>query len=193
MQERKSINYGYTRVSTKDQNEALQIEALRDHGITEIYSDKISGGKVQRPELDKLLAVLQPGDTVTVWKLDRMFRSTRHLCQLVEEWAERGIWFHCLTQPISTLNESPAAKLMRVMLSAFAEFEKDINHERSAEGIRLAKERGVKFGAPRKLTRDKYDLALSLLEQGHTMSRVSRMIGVDRRTIQRRKNKEAAA
>jgi len=177
--------YGYSRVSTTDQDAALQIDALNEYGVDSIYSDTISGSTNERPELDKLRRELKAGDTVVVWKLDRLFRSTIHALKELEAWAGENIVFHCLTQPISTADDSPAAKLMRTMLMAFGEFERDLIKERTAAGMAAAKKRGTHCGRPTKLNKARVELAQEKIVAGMAMKDVAALLNVSRPTLWR--------
>lgn len=135
--------YGYARVSTKGQAmDGNSLEAqereLRAQGAVEIFSDSFTGTKRHRPELDKLLAILQPGDTLVVTKLDRVARSTIQGISLIDELFEKGVTVHILNMGI--MNNTPTGRLMRTIMLAFAEFERDMIVERTSEGKEIARE-----------------------------------------------------
>lgn len=140
---------GYVRVSDEDQTENLQIDALNAAGCTAIYRDHgVSGAKAHRPGLNALLCDLQPGDTLIVWKLDRLGRSTLHLFQILSELREREIDFVSLTQGIDTT--TAVGRMLYGQLAVFAEFEREQISDRTKAGMSAAKKRGVHVGRPRK-------------------------------------------
>jgi DNA invertase Pin-like site-specific DNA recombinase len=144
-----SRRLGYVRVSDEDQTENLQLDALTAAGCTAIYRDHgVSGAKAHRPGLNALLADLQPGDTIVVWKLDRLGRSTLHLFQILNELGERDIDFVSLTQGIDTT--TAIGRMLYGQLAVFAEFEREQISDRTKAGMAAAKKRGVHVGRPRK-------------------------------------------
>ncbi len=179
------MKYGYARVSTTDQDASLQIDALQEHGCDEIFVDKISASTTERPELNEMCNQLHSGDTVVVWKLDRMFRSTIHALGQIEQWSEQGILFTCITQGITTADDSATGKLMRTVLLAFAEFERDLIIERTKAGMKAAKCRGVHVGRPRKLGEVQIEDARAKLVAGWNLSKVARFFKVSRATLYR--------
>ena len=174
---------GYARVSTPDQNLDLQIDALKRHGVQKIYQDKISGSKTSRPALDKLLLDLNPGDTVVVWRLDRLGRSVMHLLELASGWRTREINIVAINEGIDT--RTPTGRLVYGILSILAENEREVIKERAEAGLKAAKARGVVLGPPRKLTEDKMRAARVLLEGDMMLKRVAQTLGVDRSTLYR--------
>ncbi|AXT44194.1 recombinase family protein [Phaeobacter inhibens] len=139
---------GYVRVSDKDQTEALQVDALQAEGCRKIFTDHgVSGGKADRPALNALLRELKAGDTLTVWKLDRLGRSTIHLLQILSDLQERGIEFHAITQGIDT--RTAVGRMIYGQLAVFAEYERSLISERTKAGMAAAKARGVHVGRPR--------------------------------------------
>lgn len=140
------MKVGYARISTKDQNFHLQEDALKSAGCEEIYTDIASGSKSQRPGLDNALAYLREGDTLVVWKLDRLGRSMQHLIQAVATLNERKIAFKSLQENIDT--SSSGGKLVFHMFSALAEFERDLIRERTDAGLKAARARGRLGGRP---------------------------------------------
>ncbi|MBL4645366.1 MAG: recombinase family protein [Rhizobiales bacterium] len=140
---------GYIRVSDRDQSEALQIDALKSAGCDVIYGDHGVSGKItNRAGLDELLATLQTGDTLMVWKLDRLGRSTLHLLTLLDDLRARGVDFHAITQGIDT--RTALGRMVFGQLAVFAEFEREQISERTKAGMAAAKARGVHVGRPRK-------------------------------------------
>lgn len=140
---------GYVRVSDKDQSEDLQVDALKAAGCTMIYADHgVSGAITERRGLDDMLASLNKGDTLVVWKLDRLGRSTIHLLQLLSDLRDRGIDFQALTQGIDTT--TAVGRMLYGQLAVFAEYERSLISERTKAGMAAAKARGVHVGRPRK-------------------------------------------
>jgi DNA invertase Pin-like site-specific DNA recombinase len=153
---------GYARVSTTDQNLALQRDALKAAGCRKIFTDQgVSGSILKRPGLDAALASLKPDDTLLVWKLDRLGRSLAHLVQTISDLGERGVNFRSLSDPIDT--ESAGGRLVLHIMAALAEFERSLNSERTRAGLAAAKRRGRKLGRRRSLTHAQLALASQLL------------------------------
>jgi DNA invertase Pin-like site-specific DNA recombinase len=140
------MDIGLARVSTRDQNPQLQLDALNAAGCWPIVEEKVSGVSDKRPVRDAALAQLKRGDTLTVWKLDRLGRSVSELLDIVTDLERRGIRFRCLTQTIDT--SSPAGRMFLTLLAAFAEFEREIMRERVIAGLQAARERGKFSGTP---------------------------------------------
>lgn len=155
---------GYVRVSTSDQNTALQRNALECAGCELIFEDKISGRAADRPGLKKLLRTLSDGDTLVVWKLDRLGRSMRHLVVLVEELRERGINFRSLTDSIDT--SSPMGRFFFHVMGALAEMERELIVERTRAGLAVARSEGRIGGRRPKLTPEQWAQAGRLTENG---------------------------
>ncbi len=143
---RHSMKVGYARVSTEDQSLDAQRDQLRADGCSEVFEEKITGKKDSRPALDKALAVLQPGDTLVVWKLDRLGRSVKHLTTLLHDLERRSVCFRSISDGIDT--GTPTGKLMFHVLGAIAEFEAALVSERTKIGLQAAKQRGAKLGRP---------------------------------------------
>ena len=179
------MNIGYARVSTTDQNLESQIAMLEEAGCEEIFEEKASGARKDRPELDRLLDKVRKGDTLVVCKLDRLARSTRHLLDIVETLREKKAAFRSLGEPWADTT-SHAGKMIMTVFAGIAEFERDLIRERTGTGRKRAKERGVKFGRPTKLSREQQELALRLLNEGQTPVReIAKTFRVDRSTIYR--------
>lgn len=144
----KSRLIGYARVSTNGQELQLQLDALKNAGVAkaDVYTDKASGSKAARPGLEKCLQALQPGDTLLVWRLDRLGRSIRHLIDLVEHLRERGVEFRSLSEAIDTSTAN--GKLTFHIFTALAEFERDLIRERTRAGLTAARARGRMGGRP---------------------------------------------
>lgn len=144
-------NIGYVRVSDDEQDEALQVDALKAAGCNPIYTDHgISGAQTKREELDNALAELKAGDTFTVWKFDRLGRSTIHLLMLFDEFRQKDIHFVSLTQGIDT--NTVEGRIFFGVLALFAEYERELIRQRTKAGMQAAKLRGKHVGRPRKIT-----------------------------------------
>lgn len=141
---------GYARVSTLEQNEDLQTDALRKAGCERIYTDHASGAKASRPELDRMLDMLREGDVVAVWKLDRLGRSVQNLTDLMALLQGRGIGFRSLTEQMDTT--TPGGVMVFNIFAALAQFERDLIRERTRAGLKAARARGRNGGRPRKLS-----------------------------------------
>lgn len=184
--------YGYARVSTKGQAkdgnslEAQEI-ALRSAGAIEIYADAFTGTKANRPELDKLLAVMQSGDIMVVTKLDRIARSATQGIALIQSLLDRGIVVHVLNMGL--MDNTPTGKLIRNIMLAFAEFERDMIVERTQEGKAIAKQNpDFKEGRPKKFSRVQINHALDLLNE-YSYKQVEQMTGISKSTLIRAKRK----
>jgi DNA invertase Pin-like site-specific DNA recombinase len=145
------MTHGYTRISTLDQSASLQADALLNAGCDHLYNDTASGSKESRPQLDRMLDRLRPGDTVIVWRLDRLGRSLKHLIELVEKFKANGVAFRSLTENIDT--STPGGILFFQLFGAFAEYERNLIRERTNAGLAAAKLRGRKGGRPAGLTK----------------------------------------
>ena len=162
---------GYARVSTDDQNLTLQLDALTRHGIskTDIFTDKQSGAKAERPGLTKCLDALQEGDILVVWRLDRLGRSMRHLITLVEDLRERGVGFRSLNEgAIDTTTAS--GELIFNIFSALAQFERRLIQERTKAGLAAARARGRNGGRPKLLVDDAKVVLAKKLHKDHSLS-----------------------
>src|SRR6266850_5364030 len=144
------MKIGYARVSTTDQNPALQLAALKRAGCQKIFTDKVSGALRKRPELDKCLKRLNAGDVLVVWKLDRLGRSLRDLSTLLDELKGQGVKFKSLTESIDT--QTPTGRAMWQMVGVLAELERSLIQEWTKAGRDAAKRRGVKLGRKPKLS-----------------------------------------
>jgi DNA invertase Pin-like site-specific DNA recombinase len=145
-----TMKIGYARVSTTDQNPELQMDGLVSAGCEKFYTDKASGTKEDRPALKDMMKNLRPGDTVVVWKLDRLGRSLKHLMQIVDELKEKGVSFISTTEGFDTT--TCGGKLFFQIFGALAEFEHNIIVERTNAGLAAARARGKKGGRKAKLT-----------------------------------------
>lgn len=182
------MNYGYARVSTQCQardGNSLDAQkiALREAGATEIYADAFTGTKTDRPELNKLLEKIAPGDTLIFTKLDRVARDLTQGIELIESLAARQIKVHVLN--VGIIDESPAGKLIRNVMLAFAEFERDMIVQRTKEGKAIAKMNpNFKEGRPKKFTEAQINHARELLKT-NTYANVVAMTGISRSTLKR--------
>jgi DNA invertase Pin-like site-specific DNA recombinase len=179
-----SRRIGYARVSTHDQRPELQLDALSAAGCEAIYVDRASGVQRDRPELQKALAALQPGDTLVVWKLDRLARSMQHLIETISALEDAGVGFLSLTEAIET--GSAGGRLVLHIFAAVAEFERSIIRERTLAGLEAAALRGRKGGRPRRLTPDKLEIAKRMrVETGASVSTIARAMRMDASTLYR--------
>jgi DNA invertase Pin-like site-specific DNA recombinase len=176
--------FGYARVSTRDQDLAAQDAELRAAGCAKVFKEKISGAKTDRPELVKAIGRLEPGDVLVVTRLDRLARSTRDLLNVIAAVAERGAGFKSLKDAWADTT-SAHGRLMLTVLGGLAEFERELIRARTGEGRKRAKERGVRFGRPRKMTPHQRQEALQRLAAGETQADVARTYNVDATTIGR--------
>lgn len=176
---------GYARVSTMEQDATLQHDALTKAGAERIYTDQgVSGSKASRPELDKMLEHLRDGDTVLVWKLDRIARNTKNLLELVEDLIDRNIGFRSMTEGIDTTG--PMGKAMLTIMGAFAELERATLIERTHAGLATARARGRKGGRPRLLDSKKIDRAKQLHREGNMSVReIAKALDVSVATLYR--------
>jgi DNA invertase Pin-like site-specific DNA recombinase len=179
------MDIGYARVSTGEQTLDLQLDALTKAGCGKIYQETASGAKADRPVLDEVLSYLRKGDTLIVWRLDRLGRSLKHLIEVVAALAERGIGFKSVTEQIDTT--TPGGKLIFHVFGALAEFERDLIRERTHAGLAAARARGRLGGRPRKLTDAKsLDLARTLYAGGETdIDTICQTLGISRATLYR--------
>lgn len=172
MSHNERMKIGYARVSTDDQSPALQLDALKKAGCSKIYRDDgISGASSQRPALLRCLRTLKGGDTLTVWKLDRLGRSLRDLIAMLDDLRDRGIKFSSLTEAIDTT--TPTGRAMWQLIGVLAELERSLISERTRAGARAARSRGVKFGRKAKLTRQQTEHARKLVVAGESVTNVA--------------------
>lgn len=190
-----SKKYGYARVSTLKQKLELQIEALQKEGCDEIFSEKISGKNKERREFLKLLSIIQPGDTIVVTKLDRASRSLRDLLNILSGLTSRQVIFKSLHENIET--GTITGKLLLNILGTIAEFERDLINERTTLGREAARESGVKFGRPFKITKEVMENINRFSENGNSIKEIAMLTGLSvpsvyRALSQSRKAKEQA-
>ncbi len=174
---------GYARVSTADQNLALQKEALEKAGCERIYEDTISGTRAERPGLTKALEMLRSGDTLVVWKLDRLGRSVKNLIALVGDLNANGIHFKSLTDSIDT--GTPSGRFFFHVMASLAEMERELIIERTHAGLEVARALGRKGGRKRTMTDSKIASAKRLLLSGVPPRDVAKDLGVSLATLYR--------
>lgn len=175
---------GYARVSTQDQNESLQVDALREVGCERVFLDKASGTVVDRPELTAALAYLREGDVLVTWRLDRLGRSLKHLVQVVGDLEDRNVGFQSLTESIDTT--TPTGRLVFHVFASLAQFERELIRERTMAGLAAARERGRMGGRKPSLSPAKVRLARHMYdEQTMTVSQIAETLNVSRATIYR--------
>lgn len=175
---------GYSRVSTTDQDAQLQLDALSAAGWYRIFTDTASGALESRPELDNLLDQIRPGDTLVVWRLDRLGRSIRHLINHMDSLQHQGIEFKSLQENIDT--SSSGGRLVFNIFASLAEFERDLIRERTNAGLQAARARGSTGGRPASLSPDKLRTAKRLYEQRDmTVTQIGEVLGVSRSTVYR--------
>ena len=173
---------GYARISTTEQNLDLQRDALKAAGCVKIIEDTASGGKVQRSGLDRALELLRQGDTLVVWRLDRLGRTLRHLIELITELEDQGIGFRSLQEAIDTT--SPGGTLVFHIFGVLAEFERNLIRERTRAGLEAALARGRTGGRRHKLDTRKRALAVELYRgKRHTVVEICAMVGITKPTL----------
>ena len=174
---------GYARVSTQDQNLDFQIEELTRAGCGKIFNDKISGSRADRPGLAKTLEVLRDGDTLVVWKLDRLGRSVKNLIDLVGELQKLGVQFKSLTDSIDT--GTPSGRFFFHVMASLAEMERELTVERTRAGLEVARQLGRKGGRTRLMTDSKIESAKKLLANGVPPRDVAKNLSVSVPTLYR--------
>jgi DNA invertase Pin-like site-specific DNA recombinase len=175
---------GYARVSTADQNIALQLDALREAGVDRVFRDQgVSGSTSVRPGLDACLDHLLEGDVLTVWKLDRLGRNTQHVLSVVDGLMSRGVGFRSITEGLHT--DGAMGKAMLTIMAAFAQLERDTMIERTRAGLAAAAANGRKGGRPRKVDDAAAAKARSMREKGINATDIAKMLGVSRATVYR--------
>ncbi len=173
---------GYARVSTQDQNPELQLDALTAAGCERIFEEKASGALRERPQLQAAIAYMRKGDTLVVWRLDRLARSVKQLIETIEELEAKGIGFRSITEAIDTTTS--AGWLIFHIFAALAEFERSILRERTMAGLKAARERGRVGGRPAALTTADIAAAKALLtDTTITTKEVARRMGVSVSTL----------
>jgi DNA invertase Pin-like site-specific DNA recombinase len=174
---------GYARVSTTEQTLNLQQDALHKAGCNKIFTDIASGAKTERIGLDDALSYVRKGDTLVVWRLDRLGRSLPHLITTITALEERGIGFKSLTENIDTTTSG--GKLIFHIFGALAEFERNLIRERTQAGLTAARARGKKGGRPKVITVQKRSIAQELYNTGHPILDICRTLKISRATLYR--------
>jgi DNA invertase Pin-like site-specific DNA recombinase len=177
---------GYIRVSTRDQDTALQDAAMAKAGVDRVYSDHgVSGTLASRPELDKALDRLDKGDTFIVWKLDRLGRNTKNVLAVIETLIERGVTFKSLTEQID-LSSGPMGKAMLTILAAFAELERATMSERTKAGLDAARAKGKVGGRPSVVDAKKLEKIKKLVASGeYKRAEIADMVKISPATLYR--------
>lgn len=175
---------GYARVSTLDQTLALQQDALQQAGCDKLYTDTVSGSVTERPGLTQALSVLRPGDTLVVWRLDRLGRSLSHLIETARALSERGVGFRSLQEQLDTTTSG--GKLVFHVFGALTEFERDLIRERTHAGLQAARTRGRLFGRPKALSAKQMAQLRTLANDDQmTVRETCQTLGISRATYYR--------
>jgi DNA invertase Pin-like site-specific DNA recombinase len=183
---------GYARVSTQDQDPAPQLDALKNVGCEKVFTEKLSGAQRERPQLRAALDYMRAGDTLVVWKLDRLARSLKQLIDTVEDFGERGIGLRSLTESIDT--GSNGGRLIFHIFAVLAEFERGVIRERTRAGLDAARARGRLGGRPAALTAKDLTAAKALLRDPEiTVEDIARRLGVASSTLYRHLPKARSA
>lgn len=181
------MKYGYARVSTTGQELESQLQALKKEGCENIYSDKFTGTKTDRPEFNKLLQKLKEGDTLVCTKLDRFARTTADGINTVKSLFEKGVRVHILNMGL--IEDTPTGRLILSVMLAFAQFERDMIIERTQEGKAIAKQKeDFREGRPKKFTKKQIEHALTLLET-NSYKQVEEITGISKSTLIRAKKR----
>lgn len=176
------MKIGYARVSTLEQNLNLQIDALQQAGCKKIITDEISGSVAERPGLTELKHSLRKGDTVVVWRLDRLGRTLKHLLEWVNELQTQEIEFQSLQESIDT--KTSTGKLVFHIFASLAEFERNLTVERTRAGLEAARVRGRQGGRPKKLNKSKRQLAIDLYKtRKHSIQQICQTVGISKPTL----------
>ncbi len=180
---------GYVRVSTSDQNLDLQLDALKQVGCNKVYQDVASGAKDDRVGLTEVLSYIRKGDTLVVWRLDRLGRSLRHLIDTINQINDQGSYFRSIQESIDT--STSGGKLIFHIFGALAEFERDIIRDRTNAGIEAARKRGRIGGRPKKMDEKKIALAKTLMaDKSNSINDICDIMQVSKATLYRYLKKE---
>ena len=185
------MKLGYARVSTTDQDLAIQRGRLHEAGCEKLFEETISGARNKRPELERLLSELRTDDVVVITRLDRLARSTSELLRIAETIEAKNAGLQSIAEPWADTT-SPAGRMVLTVFAGIAEFERSLIAARTEEGRRAAQARGVAFGRPPKLRPDQRTVARQLIEQGKSVRDVARTFNVHVATIYRCLHDEAA-
>jgi DNA invertase Pin-like site-specific DNA recombinase len=185
------MKLGYARVSTEDQTLQLQRPRLKEAGCEKVFEEKISGAARKRPELERLLGEVRKGDVLVVTRLDRLARSTAELLIIAERLRDQAAGLQSLDEPWAD-TISPSGRMVLTVFAGIAEFERALIRQRTEDGLRDARKRGVLFGRPKKMRPDQLELAQDLLKQGRSISEVARTFNVHPATIYRIRDHQAS-
>ena len=175
------MRIGYARVSTTDQHLDLQHDALHTAGCERLFSDTVSGARVDRPGLTAALSACRSGDTLVVWKLDRLGRSLPHLVEIVQDLDARGVGFTSLQEQMDTTTSG--GKLIFHIFASLAAFERDLIRERTHAGLAAARARGRKGGRPKGVNEKKRKAALALKrDPQYSIKEICEIVGISRNT-----------
>jgi DNA invertase Pin-like site-specific DNA recombinase len=177
--------FGYVRVSTAEQDSALQRNALMElkRPPVEIIEDVMSGARADRPGLDRALSLLRPGDTLAIWKLDRLGRSLRQLIDTAETIRDKGASLHSITESLDT--STPAGRVLFHVLGALAEFERDTIRDRVTAGMKAAKKAGKHVGRPARMSLSRTEEARRMLNEGKSWNKVCTTLEISQPTLSR--------
>jgi len=174
---------GYARVSTEQQNLDRQIDALQNYGVEKLFTEKMTGTKSNRPELDNVRLIARNGDIVVIESLSRLGRSSKDLLNLIDEFEKKGVQLVSLKENIDT--STPTGKLLTTVLSALSQFERDLTVQRTQEGLQAARARGRNGGRPKADTKA-VNKAVKLYEsQTHSIKEIAAITGVSQATLYR--------
>lgn len=187
------MKIGYARVSTHEQNLSLQKDAVKQAGCGKIFQDRVSGAKAERPGLEEAKAYVREGDTLVVWRLDRLGRSLKHLIKTITALEERGVAFQSIQESIDTTTSG--GRLVFHIFGALAEFERNLIRERTRAGLAAARARGRRGGRPRALDEKKTQLLYQLYdERKRTVKEICEVLDISKSTLyaylQRRKTRK---
>ncbi|KMK76300.1 recombinase family protein [Alkalihalobacillus pseudalcaliphilus] len=185
------MKVGYARVSTGLQNLNLQQDSLKTFGCEKIFVDKVSGVKKKRDGLTEALDFVRSGDTIVVWRLDRLGRNMQELISVVNDLNEKGISFYSLQENITMDKKNSTGQLMFHLFAAFAEFERNLILERSAAGREAARSRGRLGGRPEKFTEKDIAMLKTLVANGTPIKDIAKMWNISRTTVYRYLNKSS--
>lgn len=178
-----SMIFGYARVSTEEQNLDSQIDALNQHHVERIFKEKMTGTKKERPQLQEMIQHLRKGDTVVVYKLDRISRSTKHLIEISEQFDSIGVIFISIQDGVDT--STAMGKFFFRVMASLAELERDIIVERTRAGLKAARARGKKGGRPFK-DQDKVNMAIKMYQsKEYTIQQITQATGLGKTTLYR--------
>ena len=173
---------GYARVSTHEQNLTLQVDALKKAGCHRVFEDRVSGAKSERPGLKAVVEYARAGDTLLVWRLDRLGRSLKHLIEIIGGLEKRRVGFKSLQESIDTTTSG--GRLVFHVFGALAEFERNLIRQRTQAGLAAARARGRKGGRPRRLDRKQVELGYRLYdEKKHTIKEICHILGISKPTL----------